>query len=172
MQDSLKLNTVCRSKNMFQIFSDSFGNGQPIPPVFTCDGENKSPALRWENPPEGTVSFVLSVFDPDAPRGGFVHWLLYDIPYKRNEIPEKQPGKEMLPGIGTQGMTGFKRAGYGGPCPPKGKHRYFFTLYALDTLLNLPSKKTLPEILSAMEGHILDKAALMGTYEKKAADSL
>jgi Raf kinase inhibitor-like YbhB/YbcL family protein len=152
---------------MFTIKSNAFQNEDRIPTRYTCEGEGISPDLHWENQPVGTKSFVLIVFDPDAPRGGFTHWLLYDIPADVQSLAENLPLKETLPGIGINGLTDYKRCGYGSPCPPKGSHRYYFTIYALDNTLNLPAKKSLSEIKSVMDGHILAQAEIMGHYEKQ-----
>ena len=150
----------------FELSSSAFSPGDRIPTRFTCEGENFSPELHWKNAPEGTKSFVLFVHDPDAGKRGFLHWLVYDIPVGVDRFPENLPAKEKLPGKGTQGWTDFRRCGYGGPCPPRGEHRYFFRIHALDTELNLPPKKKLFEVEEALEGHILATAELMGTYEK------
>jgi len=152
--------------------SNSFADGSDIPIVYTCEGEDRSPELHWSGAPEGTRSFVLLVEDPDAPdpempKMTFVHWVVYDIPPETASIAEGQPQESEIEGLGTQGKTDFKHFWYEGPCPPVGRHRYFFKLYALDSTLDLPGGKTRAEILEAMEGRILDQAELMGLYIKQ-----
>ncbi len=156
----------------FEITSTAFENKENIPSIYTCDGEDISPPLNWKSLPEKTKSLVLIVDDPDAPdprnpRMTWVHWVVYDIPATRGSFPEKVPANIAIKGGGIQGKSDFKRPGYGGPCPPIGKHRYFFKLYALDTLLNLAGGKTKKEIKKAMKGHVLEKVELIGLYRKK-----
>jgi Raf kinase inhibitor-like YbhB/YbcL family protein len=148
-----------------QLTSPVFENGKPIPVKYTCDGDDVSPELKWGNLPEGTRSIALICDDPDAPMGTWVHWVLFDLPVEVTGLPEAIPGTETLDNGATQGMTNFKRVGYGGPCPPPGKpHRYFFKLYAVDKMLGLSSGADKGEVLSAMEGHVLGEGQLMGTY--------
>ncbi len=143
-----------------RLTSPAFEKGAMIPKKFTCEGEDVNPPLIIEDLPAGTESLALIVDDPDAPRGTWVHWVVYDIS-KTNRIEEGSvPGK--------QGMNDFKKKDYGGPCPPSGTHRYFFKLYALDQNLNLKEGKTKKELEAAMEGHILEKAELLGRYRKGA----
>jgi len=142
-----------------ELTSPSFENNMMIPQEFTCQGEDISPELRIADIPEGTRQLVLIVDDPDAPVGTWIHWVVYGIE-PRNII---QKGE--IPGI--QGMNDFQRKDYGGPCPPSGKHRYFFKLYALDTDLPLAPGLTKAEVLKEMEGHILDQSELIGLYEKQ-----
>ncbi|MDP2691924.1 MAG: YbhB/YbcL family Raf kinase inhibitor-like protein [Candidatus Gracilibacteria bacterium] len=142
--------------------SPSFEPNGSIPSQYTCDGANISPKLNWDKSPDGTKSFVLIVDDPDAiPVTGHVwdHWILYNIPAKTLSIPEHSSA-------GTEGMTSFGKPGYGGPCPPNGEHKYFFKLYALDTMLDLrsPDKAMIEQ---AMEGHVLDQAELVGLYDRR-----
>lgn len=145
-----------------KIESPAFRHGADIPSDHTCDGVDRSPALKWSDVPAGAQSFALIADDPDAPVGTWVHWVLYDLPADLKGIPEGAAG---IPG--QSGMTDFRRPGYGGPCPPQGKHRYYFKLYALDRLLELPAGATKKELLKAMEGHVLEEAVLMGTYQRK-----
>ena len=151
----------------FSLTSEAFKNGETIPPRYTCDGENVSPPLAWSEPPAGTRRFALIADDPDAPGGTFTHWLLYDIGRKARSMPE---GIETVPmpayGLaGTQGSNDGGGIGYGGPCPPEGPaHRYRFTLYALDEDMFLDSGASKEELLSAMEGHVLAEAQLVGRY--------
>ena len=152
----------------FEIKTDAFQQGGDIPISYTCDGKDLSPPLRWEEPPVAK-SFALIADDPDAPVGTWVHWVIYDIPAGARELKEGVPSSEMLSDGSRQGITDFGRSGYGGSCPPPGKpHRYYFKLYALDTLLNLsPAQTTKPKLLKAMEGHVLAEAQLMGRYQRR-----
>ena len=141
-----------------------FSNGGRIPVKYTCDGEDISPPLSWEGQPEGVVSYVLIVEDPDAPIGTFTHWVIYNIPGKLSSLPEGVP-KQKETEFGLQGINDFRGVGYGGPCPPPGKpHRYFFKLYALDSTLDLPPGARKGDVIKAMEGHVLAQAQLMGLY--------
>lgn len=152
----------------FQIKSPAFENGQPIPVKYTGQGKDVSPPLEWSGAPAGTKSFALINDDPDAPVGTWVHWVIYDIPANATNLAENIPAKETLPDGSKQGLNDWGRVGYGGPMPPPGKpHRYFFKLYALDTVLNLKPRATKAELLRAMQGHILAQAELMGTYQRK-----
>lgn len=152
----------------FEIKTDAFQSNGDIPVPCTCDGQNLSPPLRWNNPPPATKSFALISDDPDAPMGTWVHWIVYDIPVAVREFEEGIPRSETLPNGAKQGITDFGRPGYGGPCPPAGKpHRYYFKLYALDTLLNLPPQKTKSELLQAIQGHILAEAQWVGRYQRR-----
>ncbi len=146
--------------------SNSFSDGGMIPAKYTCDGANISPQLSWDNAPKGTKSFVLICEDPDAPMGTFTHWILYDIPADVHELLENLPKDKILPNGAKQGIADFKKIGYGGPCPPSGTHRYYFKLYALDTLLNLEPGLKKEDILKAMNGHILAQGQIMGKYAR------
>jgi Raf kinase inhibitor-like YbhB/YbcL family protein len=150
------------------ISSTAFQDGGDIPLQYTCDGMNISPSLAWSGAPAGTESFALIVDDPDAPdpqapRTVWVHWLLYNLPASINGLAE---GVSALPIPANTGKNDFGRVAYGGPCPPIGKHRYFFKLYALDTLLADLGKPTKAQLEKAMAGHIVDHAQLMGTYQR------
>ena len=148
--------------------SPSFAEGQSIPSKYTCDGENLSPPLSWDQVPEAANCFTLICDDPDAPAGTWVHWVLYDLPATMKELPEAVEAKEELPNTARQGSNDFKRIGYGGPCPPKGgPHRYYFKLYALDKKLDLKPGATKSQVEDAMRGHILSEGRLMGTYKRK-----
>lgn len=140
--------------------SPAFGNMERIPSKYTCDGQDINPPLKISDVPENTKSLVLIVDDPDAPAGTWVHWLVWNISPNTKEIPENS-----VPKNAVEGITSWNRVGYGGPCPPSGTHRYFFKLYALDTILDLPST-TISELEKAMENHILDKAELVGLYSR------
>ncbi len=149
------------------LFSTAFENGGFIPERYTCKGENISPPLSWTGIPPEAKSLVLICDDPDAPGGVFNHWLLYNIPPTTTSLPEGIPPLLTLPDGSLQGFNSFGRIGYGGPCPPPGPaHRYFFRLYALDKTLELPPKARKPEVLKAMEGHILAVAELMGRFSR------
>ena len=151
----------------FQIKSSAFDPNGEIPRKYTCDGPDFSPALSWTEPPQGTQSFSLSVDDPDAPVGTWVHWVLYNLPATARELPEAVPKDGELKDGSRQGRNDFRKIGYGGPCPPPGPaHRYFFKLSALDTRVNLRSGATKAELLRAMEGHILGQAELVGRYKR------
>ena len=149
-----------------EIRSSAFGSGEMIPVKYTCDGADFSPSLEWTAGPAGTKSFALICDDPDAPMGTWVHWVIYDIPAAATMLAEGITREKDLPGGGTQGINDFRRLGYGGPCPPGGTHRYFFKLYALDAALGLKPGITKDQLLTAMKGHILAEAQLMGTYRR------
>ncbi len=149
-----------------EIKSSAFGNGEMIPAKHTCDGADFSPALEWSGAPAGTKSFALICDDPDAPMGTWVHWVIYDIPPSTTLLAEGIKREKELPGGGTQGVNDFRKVGYGGPCPPGGTHRYFFKLYALDTVLGLKPGSTKDQLLKAMKGRILAEAHVMGTYRR------
>ncbi len=145
--------------------SPAFAEGERIPRDYTCDGADRSPPLRWDPPPSGTRSLVLVVDDPDAPGGRFVHWVLYEIPPQRMELPEGLPAEPSLPGVGMQAYNDFGRVGYGGPCPPPGStHRYRFTLYALSTVLNLPPGARYRDVEAMLPGHLLAVGHLTAQY--------
>lgn len=152
------------------ITSPAFPDQGEIPRVFTCQGDDSSPPLSWSGAPDGTRSFVLIVDDPDAPdpaapRMTWVHWVLYNLPADSSGLPQGVPPATLPPGT-LQGLNDWKRTGYGGPCPPIGRHRYFFKLYALDTVLPDLGKADKAAVEEAMEGHVLDRAQLVGTYQK------
>lgn len=142
-----------------QLTSPAFAHESSIPLLYTCDGQDRSPKLAWTDPPENTQSFALIVDDPDAPNGDWVHWVLFNIPSNARELPEGGT-------LGTSGNNSWGKIGYNGPCPPNGTHRYFFKLYALDTILDLPEGASKADILAAMKGHILEQAELMGRYAR------
>jgi Raf kinase inhibitor-like YbhB/YbcL family protein len=149
-----------------ELESSSFPQGE-IARQFTCDGAGRSPALSWKSPPPGTRSFALIVIDRDAPSGSFVHWVLYDLPADKRSLPEGLPQQEQLPDGGRQGRNDFDSIGYGGPCPPgKSPHRYVFTLYALDSILNLPPAATEKQVMQAIKTHVLAQGELVGRYQR------
>ena len=150
-----------------KLTTTAFQPGGTIPKKFTCDGPDASPPLAWTDPPAGTQSFALIMDDPDAPVGTWVHWVLYDLPASARELPEGVPKDNELQNGARQGRNDFRKTGYGGPCPPAGPaHRYFFKLYALDTSFADLDAATKPALEKAMEGHILAKAELVGTFQK------
>lgn len=149
-----------------ELSSTAFPEEGMIPTKYTCDGADVSPPLKWGSIPEGTKSYALICDDPDAPVGTWVHWVYYDIPPETEGLPENVTPKEHPSSGGIQGTNDFRKIGYGGPCPPGGTHRYFFKLYALDTLLKLPPASTKSQVLEAMEGHILGQGELMGKYKR------
>jgi len=145
----------------------SFPKGGNITRKFTCDGGDISPQLAWSGAPAETQSFVLIADDPDAPSGTFTHWVAYNISAKTKELAEGVGKSETLPGGGIQGRNDFRKTGYGGPCPPPGKpHHYFFKLFALDSKLNLKPGAARKEVESAMRGHVIADAEVMGTYSR------
>ena len=146
--------------------SPAFRAGDMIPAKYTCDGENISPPLKWTSAPEGTKSFALIADDPDAPMGTWVHWVVYNIPASARELPEKASQTKKLPPGSLEGVTDFRENTYGGPCPPSGVHRYFFKLYALDTVLNLRAGASKKQLLDSMKGHILTQAEHVGKYRR------
>jgi Raf kinase inhibitor-like YbhB/YbcL family protein len=149
----------------FTIRSTAFTAGGTIPKQYTCDGSDISPPLTWTEPPAGTKSLALIMDDPDAPAGTWVHWVLYNLSPVTRDLPDGVPTTTALTSGAKQGNTDFGKVGYGGPCPPQGPpHRYFFKLYALDAELNLASKATKRQLETAMEGHILAQAELIGRY--------
>jgi hypothetical protein len=151
--------------------SPAFAHDGEIPSLHTCEGPDVSPALEWKGAPTGTRSFALIVDDPDAPdpaapRMTWVHWILYNLPADATGLPEGVTAGQ-LPAGTRQGLNDWKRTGYGGPCPPIGRHRYFHKLYALDTLLPDLGTPTKARLEQAMQGHVLGQAELVGTYQKK-----
>ncbi|MGD2039714.1 MAG: YbhB/YbcL family Raf kinase inhibitor-like protein [Anaerolineae bacterium] len=149
------------------VTSTAFESEDSIPPEYSCDGEDASPPLSWSVPPEGTQSLVLIVDDPDAPAGTWTHWILFDIPASARSLPRAVPSDAIVDGAGTNGRNSWDRLGYGGPCPPNGPaHRYYFTLYALDTELDLEAGADKATVEQAMAGHILTQGQLMGYYSR------
>jgi Raf kinase inhibitor-like YbhB/YbcL family protein len=151
--------------------SPAFPHQGEIPAVHTCEGRDLSPALSWSGLPAGTKSLALIVDDPDAPdpkapRMTWVHWVLYNLPAGEQGLPEGVTASA-LPSGTREGLNDWKRTGYGGPCPPIGRHRYFHKLYALDTLLSDLGTPTKAQVEKAMEGHVLERAELIGTYQKQ-----
>ena len=149
-----------------KLTSTAFEEGGMIPSQYTCDGQNVSPPLAWSGVPEGTKTLALIADDPDAPRGTWVHWVVYQIPATERGLPENVPARETLDSGARQGKNDFKNTAYGGPCPPSGTHRYFFKLYALDSSLDLHPGATKDQLLKAAEGHVLAQGQLIGRYQR------
>ena len=150
-----------------KITSSAFADGSPIPAKYTADGADVSPPLAWSDPPANTQFFALICDDPDAPRATWVHWMLFNLPANAVQLPEAMPATADLPKGARHGVNDFGNYGYGGPSPPKGKpHRYYFKLYALDGFLKLPEGATKATVEQAMQGHILEQAQWMGTYQR------
>lgn len=154
----------------FTLTSPAFAPGGAIPALFTCEGNDVSPPLEWTGAPPGTKSLALVVDDPDAPdprapRMTWVHWVLYNLPPPTTRLAQGVRSSDLPPGT-REGTNDWKRTGYGGPCPPVGRHRYFHKLYALDAVLPDLGPATKAQVEKAMEGRVLAKAELVGTYEK------
>jgi Raf kinase inhibitor-like YbhB/YbcL family protein len=151
-----------------EITSTAFAEGRPIPGRHAFEKQDLSPALQWSSVPPAAKSLALVCDDPDAPMGTWVHWVIYDLPPAAAGLPEGVAKSPELAGGVKQGVNDYKKTGYGGPCPPPGQpHRYFFKLYALDTLTGLKAGATKKDLLKAMEGHVLAEGQLMGTYQRK-----
>lgn len=152
------------------ITSPAFGDSKSIPARFTCEGDDISPPLEWAGVPDGARSLALIVDDPDAPdpaapKRTWVHWVLCNIPPDVTGLAEGTGGQDLPPGT-IEGLNDWKRLGYGGPCPPIGRHRYFFKLYALDCVLDRLARPAKADLEHAMQGHVLAEAQLVGTYKK------
>ncbi len=151
-----------------RVTSPAFKQGAEIPARYTCDDLDVSPPLEWSPGPAGTASYALLMDDPDAPSGRWVHWVAWNI--RVTTLPEDEPqesGLESPVGQIRHGTNSWDRIGYGGPCPPSGRHRYYFRVYALDRELDLEPETTRGGLLATMEGHVLDHGELMGTYARK-----
>jgi len=151
-----------RRMETLTVSSPGFSQGEAIPARHTCDGNDTSPAIVIDGVPPATRSLALVMDDPDAPMGTWVHWVVWNIPPQTREIPEHS-----LPPQASQGKNDWHRNTYGGPCPPSGTHRYFFRAYALDTVLKLGNSTTKADLERAMQGHVLAKGELMGTYRRR-----
>lgn len=157
-----------------KLSSEAFSDHGEIPSRYTCEGSDSSPPLSWTGAPSGTKSFALIVDDPDAPdpkapKMTWVHWVVFNIPGATHSLPEGFSSRKGLPRPMEEGLNDWKRSGYGGPCPPIGRHRYFFKLYALDAVLGELKTANKAGLIEAMKGHVLEEAQLMGTYEKKGS---
>ncbi|MGE5679414.1 MAG: YbhB/YbcL family Raf kinase inhibitor-like protein [Bacillota bacterium] len=160
--------TRSKAKRMdIKLESPDFKNGDFIPSKYTCDGENISPALNWSKPSDKVKNYCIIVEDPDAPGGDFTHWILIDIPGNLTSLPEDVTNQKNLPDGAEMGTNDARRIGYFGPCPPSGVHRYYFRIYALDTILKMDAGATKKEVLNAMENHIIAKGELLGKYKRK-----
>jgi Raf kinase inhibitor-like YbhB/YbcL family protein len=154
-----------------ELHSSVFTHGGELPQRCTCEGPDVAPPLQWKGLPDGTASLALIVDDPDAPdpakpQRTWVHWVVVDLPPEAAGLPGEG---QALPDGGREGLNDWKRAAWGGPCPPIGRHRYFFKLYALDCKLPQLAQPTKAELEKAMQGHVLAQAELMGTYQKQHA---
>ena len=160
--------TKSKIKTMeMKVYSSAFKDGNFIPSKYSCEGANVSPQLHWNNAPKDVKSYAIILNDPDAPSGDFVHWIVYNIPGNMKELHEDVTPSRNVPEEVMFGTNSFGRIGYGGPCPPPGKpHRYFFRIYALNTIMHhLESGATKQQLLKAMEGHIIAEGSLMGRYQ-------
>jgi len=159
---------AAREEGNMRISSTAFSNQGAIPAVYTCEGKDISPPLAWSDLPAGSKSLALIVDDPDAPdpaapKMTWVHWILYNLPASNDGLPE---GVKTLPTGAREGLNDWKKTGYGGPCPPIGRHRYFHKLYALDIVLPDLKRPTKAKLEEAMKGHVIGETQLMGTYQK------
>jgi Raf kinase inhibitor-like YbhB/YbcL family protein len=162
----LSLGFVAKGVPMaIHIESSAFSEGGQIPRQYTCDGKDTSPPLSWSGVPDEAKSLALICDDPDASKT-WVHWVIFNLPARIGGLPEAVPARGSVLGGGTQGTNDFRKAGYGGPCPPSGTHRYMFKLYALDTEVKLSSGATKADLERAMKGHVLAEATLMGRYSR------
>ena len=158
---------VAEGKTMeLKVTSTAFTEGAMIPKLYTCDGKDISPPLQWSGTPPQAKTIALIADDPDTPVNTWVHWVLFNLPATSKGLPEHVPTDKTLPSGAKQGITDFKRVGYGGPCPPGGTHRYYFKLYALDSELKVDAGASKAEVLQAMEGHVLAQGQLMGRYKR------
>lgn len=149
-----------------KVTSGAFKEGEMIPKRYSGYGENISPDIGWSKPPIGTRYIAVICEDPDAPIGIWTHWIIFNIPDKKQVLPEKVPPRELLDDGTIQGTNDFRKIGYDGPHPPFGTHRYYFKVYALDMRLNIAAPVTKEDLLKAMEGNILAEGSLMGRYSK------
>ena len=153
--------------NKLQLLSDAFTNNALIPSEYSCEGEDSSPSLKWNQAPSGTKTFALSCVDPDAPMDNWIHWIAWNIPSDWRSLHKKIRSDDQSQF--TQGTNSWGSIGYGGPCPPvgHGTHRYYFTIYALDEIISLDSSAQMDDLLQVIENHVLEKAELIGKYERK-----
>ncbi|MDE3202404.1 MAG: YbhB/YbcL family Raf kinase inhibitor-like protein [Acidobacteriota bacterium] len=147
------------------VTTTAFSPGGTIPKNYTCDGADRSPNVSWSGAASGVQSFALIADDPDAPGSTWTHWLIWNIPAKSSGLQDGVPKVETLDNGSRQGRNDFRRSGYGGPCPPRGKpHHYHFKVFALDTILNLPAGAGRNQLESAMQGHVITQGELVGIY--------
>ena len=164
-QTSVPTTNQNQAATNIKVTSTAFKEGEAIPPQYTCDGVNVSPSLEW-TPTPGAKTLAIVCDDPDAPAGTWTHWLVYNLPGATMGLIENMPAQEKVGGGGMQGTNDFGKIGYGGPCPPRGTHRYFFKVYALDSELPLKPAATKDQLMKAMEGHVIAQGQLMGTYAR------
>ena len=161
------LASASTSQAQMKLMSPAIAPGAPIANDHACAGADRSPSLSWANAPQNTKTFALVVEDPDAPGGTFIHWVAYNIPAHVTSLPEGVPQSTEIAEGGTNGINGFDHVGYNGPCPPPGKlHHYHFRLYALDSTLAPGDKAGAEAVQSAMKGHVLATAELVGTFQR------
>ncbi|MFQ6614307.1 MAG: YbhB/YbcL family Raf kinase inhibitor-like protein [Fidelibacterota bacterium] len=163
----LSLGSLPGKEASMKLVSSAFGNGQPVPLLYSCEGKDYSPDLAWNDIPPGTRSLALTCVDPDAPVGDWIHWVVWNIPVGLKSLPARVDPQDQT--RFAQGTNSWGRTGYGGPCPPPGHgvHHYNFTLYALDLdQINLDPGARIGDLRSIMEGHILEEVTLTGTYER------
>ena len=149
-----------------KLTSPALEDGGMIPGKYTCDGDDVSPQLNWENIPDGTKSIAIIMDDPDAPRGTWIHWVIYNIEPDTNELHENIDTDEVVNSGALQGKNSWGNIGYGGPCPPGGVHRYYFKIYALDSQALTVPGATKEQLLESIRGHIISEGELMGRYER------
>jgi len=163
-------NTAQGAETMIQsitVRAAAFGHNEPIPSEYTCQGENYSPEISW-TPVSNAVSYALICDDPDAPNpDGFVHWVVFNIPPDATTLAKSLPTDEPMSNGAVQGENSYRKSEYDGPCPPKGTHRYFFKVYALDTMVDLDSSARRDDFLDNADGHIIGYGELIGTYKKQ-----
>jgi len=165
MTDGERDIAMMNGKASMKLGSDAFSNADAIPIQFTADGGDFSPPLAWTQPPDGTKSFVLVCIDPDAPRGTFTHWVIFNLPAESRELKQGIPPKPVLLDKSVQGKNDFDEIGYGGPNPPAGKiHHYTFKLFARDICLDLPPGVSHADVRARTAGHVLAEAELVGIY--------
>jgi Raf kinase inhibitor-like YbhB/YbcL family protein len=152
---------------VMKITSSAFTEGNMIPAKYTCDGQDISPPLEWKDVPAGIKSFALICDDPDAPMGTWVHWVVYNIPSTISKLDENVKHELVFKNGMMQGNNDWPKIGYGGPCPPNGTHRYYFKLYALDTILPIKPGASKAQLLNAIKGHTLAESQLMGKYKRQ-----
>ena len=150
-----------------KVTSSAFGSGAMIPQQYTCKGDDVSPALEWSGAPAKSASFAIVMDDPDAPRGTWVHWVMWNLPVGAHSLPAGVPKRDQLDDGARQGRNSNGNVGYNGPCPPMGQtHRYFFRVYALDTKLDLAAGAERADLDAAMKGHVLAEGEYMGKFHK------
>lgn len=164
-QTSVPTTNQNQATTNIKVTSTAFKEGEAIPPQYTCDGVNISPSLEW-TPAPGAKTLAIVCDDPDAPAGTWTHWLVYNLPGATMGLIENMPAQDKVGGGGMQGTNDFGKIGYGGPCPPRGTHRYFFKVYVLDSELPLKPGATKDQLMKAMEGHVIAQGQLAGLYSR------